>query len=201
MKKIINYYKKSFEILNKNKKLIFLLFILYFLILFIGLAYNWSTYKNPFSSDDSQTAFNDWWKANMLRNTFQANFFYLFFHNVLASGFRIISGIFFCIIPIGSIVDDALSNSYTLVSEVIERGFLSWFCKFIPHSIFEIPALIISSALGVSIFFSVLKKKQRFTNLKNSFKDAFIVFVFIILPLLLIAAVIESFLIMIFNYW
>ena len=63
--------------------------------------------------------------------------------------------------------------------------------RLVPHGIFELPALVLSLGLGLKLGISVLvknKKENFFSNLKNSL----IVFIYVVLPLLIIAAIIET---------
>lgn len=69
-------------------------------------------------------------------------------------------------------------------------GIASLWC-LLPHGVFELPALIISLGLGLKMarfIFAKNKKKQLGYDLANSLR----VFLFIIIPLLLIAAIIEA---------
>ena len=67
--------------------------------------------------------------------------------------------------------------------------FILW--RLLPHGIFELPAVIISIGIGIKIGLDIWKKdaKQR---LKRNFKEAIRLFIFVILPLLLIAGIIEG---------
>jgi stage II sporulation protein M len=63
--------------------------------------------------------------------------------------------------------------------------------RLLPHGIFELPALIISLGLGLKLgmfLFSKNPRKQQAYNFENSMK----VFLFVIIPLLIIAAFIEA---------
>lgn len=70
--------------------------------------------------------------------------------------------------------------------------------KILPHGIFELPAIFISAGLGMklSLFLFSRKPKKEF---KKRFFDSFRVLLFVIIPLLLVAAVIESLLIMFYK--
>ena len=63
--------------------------------------------------------------------------------------------------------------------------------RLLPHGIFEIPALILSLGLGLKLgFFIFTKNKKKY--LKDNLINSLRVFVYIILPLLIIAAIIEA---------
>jgi len=65
--------------------------------------------------------------------------------------------------------------------------------KLFPHGIFELPAVFISLALGMKLGTFIFQKKKM-----NSFKDylwnSFRIFIFVVIPLLVIAAFIEGYL-------
>ncbi len=87
-----------------------------------------------------------------------------------------------------------ISNGYIIgvVSKlaVNERGFgVLW--GLLPHGIFELPAIFLSLGLGIR-FGTFLFKDDMGKYLKNYFKNSLRVFFLIILPLLLLAAIIEG---------
>ncbi|HJX50295.1 MAG TPA: stage II sporulation protein M, partial [Candidatus Nanoarchaeia archaeon] len=66
--------------------------------------------------------------------------------------------------------------------------------RLLPHGIFEFPAIILALATGIRLglfWFSDNKKKEFVKRVEGSLR----VFLFVILPLLIIAAIIEGFLI------
>ena len=86
-----------------------------------------------------------------------------------------------------------------LISSLVTReaGFSSLW-MLVPHGIFEIPAIIISFAIGIkfgAFIFCDDKLKEFKFRLNNSLR----VFFFIILPLLVLAAIIEAGLIVFFS--
>lgn len=119
----------------------------------------------------------------------------IFLNNSFVSLLSIISGVILGIFPVLILI----SNSYMIgfVSEMAikEAGFfILW--KLIPHGIFEIPAILISTGLGIKLGFSIFDKRplKKFEeNLLQSLKT----FILIIIPLLIVASIIEGILIFI----
>ena len=122
------------------------------------------------------------------------NFFQLFsfilWNNAKSAFFGMILGLILGIFPVVM----SFMNGYVLgfVSNmaVIEGGF-PVLLRLLPHGIFELPALFLSLGLGLKLGVSLFRynaKKEIVYNLQNSLR----VFLYIILPLLIIAAVIES---------
>ena len=64
-----------------------------------------------------------------------------------------------------------------------EGIFILW--RLLPHGIFEIPAILISTSLGIRL-------GTDFKNFKKNLKSAIRVFLLIIVPLLVIAGIIEG---------
>ena len=197
--KIKDYYKQSFDILKKNKKIFLIVLILYLASLLGGIIYYNLTYEG-FSSIEAKEDYQRVMAEINFRDNIIGNFINLFTHNIIASLFRIIGGILLGIIPVFSIIDGGVSNSYSLVASTIDDGLSKALLLFIPHSLFEIPAFILSSSLGLIIFLSLFKKGKRIDNLKDSVIESTKIFLLWILPLLLIAGMIESILIMYFSF-
>jgi len=96
-----------------------------------------------------------------------------------------------------------LIGIFPMFSAFINGGLLGWFAQeeglmvflaIVPHGIFELPAFLLSAAIGLRLGREVLKRKTE-RHLKKELGDGLKVFVILILPLLLIAAFIESVLI------
>ena len=96
-----------------------------------------------------------------------------------------------------------LIGIFPMFSAFINGGLLGWFAQkeglivflaIVPHGIFELPAFLLSAAIGLRLGREVLKRKSE-RHLKKELGDGLKVFVILILPLLLIAALIESVLI------
>ena len=70
--------------------------------------------------------------------------------------------------------------------------------RLLPHGIFELPAIILSFSYGLKIGMAWFHK-DKIKNFKNNYREAFAVFIFIILPLIIIAGIIEGFLFAFFK--
>lgn len=117
---------------------------------------------------------------------------FIFLNNVQSSFLSIILGIALGIFPLLT----AIANGYLLgfVSSMsVQEGGVSTLFLLLPHGIFEIPAIFISLGLGLRLGILPFKKdKMRF---KEHILNALKVFVLIVVPLLIIAAIIEGLLI------
>ena len=90
-----------------------------------------------------------------------------------------------------------IANGYVIgvVSKMVVAGSnIVELWRLLPHGIFEIPAILISFALGMKLGTFVFAKKPG-EEVINRFRLGLKVFLLIILPLLIIAAIIEGLLI------
>ncbi len=115
---------------------------------------------------------------------------FIFVNNSISSIWGMLLGIFFGIIPIfTSLFNGALLGYVYSKASVIEGYGVIW--RLVPHGIFELPAVFISLALGIklgSVWMAKDKKKYFLENIRK----CMIVFITIVLPLLIVAAIIEG---------
>lgn len=115
---------------------------------------------------------------------------FIFFNNIQSSFFGIILGVFLGLFP----VIFAIANGYVLgfvASLSVNVGGISILWRLFPHGIFELPAIFISLGLGLKIM-TFIFEKNRLETLKIYIKNSLRTFLFIVIPLLIIAAVIEG---------
>ncbi len=102
-----------------------------------------------------------------------------------------------------------LIGIFPMFSAFINGGLLGWFAQeegliiflaIVPHGIFELPAFLLSASIGLRLGREVLKRKGE-RHLKKELKNGLRFFLVLVLPLLLIAAFIESVLIVAAIYF
>ncbi len=117
----------------------------------------------------------------------------LFFNNSRTSLLAIILGFSFGIVPLIL----SMSNGYIIgfVSRMVtnEYSFFEMW-RILPHGIFELPAVLISMGIGLRIGIEILTKPTK-KNFLDNLDKALKTFVLIVVPLLIIAAIIEGLLI------
>lgn len=119
-------------------------------------------------------------------------FLFIFKNNLMTAFSALLFGVVFGLFPLILTILNGYILGFVAGRVFLSSGFFSLW-RLLPHGIFELPALIISLSLGLRlgmfIFAKEGKRKKVFLyNLKNSFKA----FLYVILPLLLIAAFIET---------
>jgi len=123
-----------------------------------------------------------------------ALFFKIFFQNSRATLIIILSGIVLSIFPVcailfNGIVIGCLLSSIEIFSVITKSQAVLY---MIPHGIFEIPAVILAISLGIK-FGLWPYKKNKLSYIKTSFIRSLKCYILVILPLLLIAGMIETF--------
>lgn len=118
---------------------------------------------------------------------------FLFLNNIQSAFFGMIFGVFIGIFSIFN----AIVNGYVLgfvANKVVavEGIFVLW--RILPHGIFELPALFLSLGLGLKMG-SFVFQKRAWRSLKEYFIKSLLTFLLVIVPLLIIAAIIEGILI------
>lgn len=116
--------------------------------------------------------------------------FFIISNNVQSTFFGILFGIFFGIFP----VINAIINGYLLgfVSSIsVANGGILTLWRLLPHGIFELPAVFISLGLGLKLGMFVFQK-NKIKSLKDYLISSFKAFLLIVIPLLVIAGIIEG---------
>jgi len=118
---------------------------------------------------------------------------YILLNNIKSSFFGFLFGIFFGLFPIIAILSNGYLLGYVGATSVKVDGLISLW-RIFPHGIFELPALFLALGLGIK-FGSVFLKKDVKKTFLNYLIESLRVFLLVIVPLLIIAAIIEGILI------
>lgn len=181
-------YRASWNYIVDSKKYIYFIVALFIIFLFIGYFF-----PMFFVKEVSDLV------SKIVNETEGMGFFELFiyiFHNNLKTSFiSIIAGIAFGLFD----VFNAIVNSYVIgfvARAASEKIGVSVLLRLLPHGVFELPSFILSIGLGLRLGLYLFFKKRGesfFWNLENVLR----IFIFVIMPLLLIAAFIETMLIVV----
>ena len=115
---------------------------------------------------------------------------YIFLNNSQSALMSLVLGIGLGIVPVMNAVFNGLVIGYVL-SKVFVIGGFSEVWKILPHGIFELPAIFIALGVGMRLGTMFFDKTWRKKVGERIYRAA-LIFVFVILPLLLIAAIIEG---------
>ncbi len=187
-KKIFSFieeYKKSWNFIRESKNFIYSVIGIFFVFSLIGFFIT-----TPTIMAEQILKFIE----KLLLKTQGMGHFelmkFIFFNNIQSSFFGMIFGVFLGIFPIVAVV----ANGYILgfvASLVVNSEGISVLWRLFPHGIFELPAIFISLGLGLKIGTFIFQRKK-LESLKKYFLNSLRVFLFIVLPLLIIAAIIEG---------
>lgn len=180
-------YKKSWDFIKQSRKFIFSVVIIFLIFLLIGFFIP----APDFLVQMIRSFLND-----LLKETSSLSLpsliWFIFFNNLQVSFFGIFLGLlFFGIIPIFLAVINGYILGFVFSVSVQQQGILSLW-KVFPHGIFELPAVFISLGMGLKLGTLIFRKKGKF---KKFFYDSVRVFLLIVVPLLIIAGVIEGLLV------
>ena len=178
-------YIKNLDFLKESRHFIYLAVLFFVIFFFVGFFL------------PAPESINKWifeFVSELLKKTenmgFLELFGFIFFNNMQSGFFSMMLGSFFGILPLLSTIANGYIIGFISSATVQEAGFNSLWRLF-PHGIFELPAVFISFGLGIKFGTFIFQK-----NKKEAFKEYLInclrVFIMIIIPLLIIAAVIES---------
>jgi len=191
-KKILSQYKESFNYLKDIKKFIFTIIIIFFIFSLIGFFI-----KTPLQIEEIIIKFIKELidKTKDMSQPELTSF--IFRNNLQSSFFGMIFGVVFGIFPIITIIANGYLLGYVASVAVNAEGILSLW-RILPHGIFELPAIFISLGLGLKLG-TFIFQKEKIKSLKKNLIKSVKTFILIIIPLLIVAAIIESALIFIFQ--
>lgn len=181
-----NYFK-SWEYIKESKNFIWVAVIVFFVAVIIGFLYQ-PVWVVNFVLEQMKKALAD--TSGM--NTFQL-MNYIFLNNLRVSFSGLIYGFIFGLPTVILSVFNGYAVGYVSSTAVSTAGAGS-LLNLLPHGIFELPAIFISFGMGIK-FGSFIFYKEKMKNFSKFFVNSLRVFVFVVLPLLIIAAIIEGVLI------
>lgn len=181
-----NYFK-SWEYIKESKNFIWVAVIVFFVAVIIGFLYQ-PVWVVNFVLEQMKKALAD--TSGM--NTFQL-MNYIFLNNLRVSFSGLIYGFILGLPTVILSVFNGYAVGYVSSTAVSTAGAGS-LLNLLPHGIFELPAIFISFGMGIK-FGSFIFYKEKMKNFSKFFVNSLRVFVFVVLPLLIIAAIIEGVLI------
>lgn len=129
-------------------------------------------------------------------------FIFIFFKNVLATAIAIVSGVLGGLIPVMSVLSNGFLVGLVGFYSVERSSWLAFFSGIAPHGVFELPAFFLSAAIGIKLgkvalsnIYSYLRRWPPETrkSLIREFLKAANLFISVLLPLLLVAALVETY--------
>jgi len=189
---IIENYKQSWKFIKDSRIYLWIIAALFFASAVFGFLF-------PVFFLDYINKFMEQISAQTEGLNFIQLFLFIFSNNIKTAFIGLFSGILAGIIPIAIV----LFNGYVLgfvANRVVLNSGVSVLWRLLPHGVFEIPALILSLGLGLRMGWFIFKEKgKRMKELSYSLINSAKVFIYLIIPLLVIAAIIETALIVLIG--
>lgn len=184
-------YLECFKFIKSSKNFIYLGILIFFAFALLGLFVNLPV--------EISNQILDYFKELVEKTkdyTGGQMISFIFFNNLEASFFGMIFGVFLGIYPLMNLFGNGFVLGFAAKLSIAQEGVGSLW-RILPHGIFELPAIFIALGLGMRLGTFISEKKgKRWKNLKKNFIESLRVFVLVILPLLIVAAIIEGLLIM-----
>lgn len=177
-------YSKSWIYLKESKKFIWATVIIFFVSIAIGFLFQPPEIVNEILDYIK----NILAKTEGMSSIRMIEFIFL---NNLQTGFMgLIYGFFLGIFPILATFVNGYVVGYVSSSVVSSSG-ASSLLNLLPHGIFELPAIFISFGMGIK-FGTFIFQKKKMEHFEKFLINSLRVFIFVVLPLLFIAAIIEG---------
>jgi len=127
-------------------------------------------------------------------------YFNILVQNVMASILILVSGVFIGIVPILSIASNGFFLGVLYHQAAEGESYLKAALEVLPHGVFEIPALLVASSYGLWLGVMVVRRMRgrESTLLRFHIEHAFRRYFAVVFPLLIVAAAIETALIVYF---
>jgi len=186
-KNILDYYSLSWTFIKQCRNYILLGFLVFLFSMFLGVTF-------PQIFEEKLVEYLSALFGSIDGFGFWELFAFIFKNNASSAFTSVLFGIFFGIYPLFSMILNGYVLGFVAIRSV-EVGGLRVLWQLVPHGILELPAIFLSVGLGIKLGFSLFTHLGR-KSFGSSFKDAFTVFFFVVLPLLFLAALIETALIL-----
>lgn len=194
-----NYYGKSKDFAGTIAYLIplrpYLLVIITLFLLAAAAGYV-SAYLNPDIIDELMGQFEETYGWIAEESPIMIMLF-IFANNTFNSFIAMMFGILFGIWPVIFILINGFFIGVVVFGSLQEYGILVVLSALLPHGIIELPMIFISTSmglrLGVLAFQKIFKIKENEIRFKYELFSAIRFFITVIVPLLFIAAIIETF--------
>lgn len=193
-----NEYGQAFDFLKELRIWILVAFAAFIFFYLMGFLF---FYTAPAEELDKVLDIVRKMVQELLEKTEGLGFFgmwkFIFLNNIWVGFLAIFLGFLFSIVPAFLIVSNGLVIGLISALAYSESGGSS-FLYLLPHGIFEIPAIVISLAVGLRVG-TFIFYRDRWERLRDYIGNAFRVFLLIVVPLLIIASFIEAWLIILLS--
>lgn len=196
----MTFEKTPTEIFESYKKILLSMKILTGRIVFVSLLFFISGVFGFFVADSNLVWTKEFIDAlaenfmSLMEKDSSVLWFYIFVNNLSVSLMLLVFFFLFGIAPILALLSNGLTIGILVAYSISRIGLDNVFLAIVPHGILEIPAFLIAAALSLYLskkFFLFLRKKR--AQFRQDLLFAIKIMLFVVTPLLLVAAIIETF--------
>jgi len=181
---IIDHYRDSINYIKDSKNYICAIVVLFFIFVLVGFILP----SPPLLLDTILEFIRDILQQTQNMSALELIWF-IFSNNLKVSLLGLLLGVLFGAVPLALTITNGYLLGFVASISVKTEGIVSLW-RIFPHGIFELPAIFISLGLGLRLgLFLFLDKKHSFRKI---LLDVLKVFLLIVIPLLILAAIIEG---------
>lgn len=182
--------KKGFKYLQFIWPYALLMAFIFFVFLVVGY---YSAASFPYMAETLRESFSSRFSSIMTMIPLFI-MFAIFLNNAFLSLLFLVLGLALGILPLLFIAFNGYVVGVIVYLIAQERGMLFILLGLLPHGILELPMVFLSAGIGLRLGYQVFSALiGRPTNIKREFKEGLTFYFHWILPLLLVAAIIETF--------
>ena len=199
---IVMEYRRAFAFLRRLLAPLLLMLVVFVAVAVVAhFAFSAQYHADPAKMEQQITQlaelFDD---KDVISESGQLSAVGLFFNNFIASGMSVVIGVVpFIFVPMAALALNAVLIG--MISAIMYTtgvgGFYELMVSVAPHGVFEIPALIISSAMGIALCLDISARilyKKRNMSFLTLLAEVARLSVLVVVPLLAVAAVLEAYL-------
>lgn len=178
-------YKNSWNYIKSSKKIIYFVVGLFVLFFLIGLF-------AP-TPETVATRIQDFMQGILEKTEGMSQgqlIWFIFSNNLQSSFFGAVLGVLAGVFPVLSTISNGYIVGFVSKMSIESAGVLSLW-RLLPHGIFELPAVFLSFSIGIRFGLSLFNKKK-WGKIKENLISGAKTFLLIVIPLLIIAAIIEG---------
>ena len=181
-------YQRCWKYLIKSKKFIFITAGIFLLFVFLGFFIPAPDFVSEWISDYIKGV------VDVTKNLSAGGLVsFIFLKNLKSSFFGLLLGSILGIFPLFASLFNGYLLGFVLNASIDAQGVgVIW--RLFPHGVFEMPAIFISLGMGLKLGIDLIFRRKK-GEIAGNFYSSLEVFLLIVMPLLLLAAVIEGLLI------
>ncbi|WMJ85035.1 stage II sporulation protein M [Oscillospiraceae bacterium LTW-04] len=199
---IIMEYQRAFKFLRRLLVSILLMLVVFFAVAITAhFVFSAQYQADPTKMEQQIMQLSEMFnEKDVINESGQLSVMGLFFNNFIASGMAVVTGVVpFIFVPLAALALNAVLVG--IISAIMGTagigGPFELVVSIAPHGVFEIPALLISAAMGIALCLDISARvlyKKRDMSFLTLLAELARISVLVIVPLLAVAAVLEAYL-------